>query len=377
VRKNGEVMTFEEVYKEIESKGGIFSDTDVEKSLSLIKKACERGTGVICFGASQIGQKYVEVLRYYGFNDLLFCDNIKTGREGLTSVDILSPGELLPDYKDSAFIISVGDSFYSEIYNQLTGLGISPEKIIPQTAIEALKNSYFKKEHFEGYRWAYDYFTDDVSRKTIISKIDWFLSDKKMEPVIEPNGDYFNPDYVTLTENEVFIDAGGFNGDSAIDFIKTVHNKYNAVYLFECDKSNFKNATDNLRNYKNINLINSALWSEKTKLRFNEGIKRSSSLSTVGNTIVDAVSLDDLFIGKSSDEFPTFIKMDIEGAEKEALLGAETVIKTTKPKLAISAYHKTQDFYVLPQLILKMRSDYTLHLVHDRDNCYETLLFGK
>jgi FkbM family methyltransferase len=369
-------MTFEEIYKEIESKSGIFTDTEVQDCLSLIKEACEPGTGIICFGASQIGQKYIEVLRYYGFYNLLFCDNYQQIRSGLVSVDIISPDKLLPEHKDSAFIISVGDSFYSQIYNQLTGLGISPKKIIPLSSVKVLQNRYFKKEHYDGYKWAYDYFTDDVSRKTIISKIDWFLNDKKMQPLIKPNGDYFNPDYVTLTENEVFVDGGGFNGDTTIEFIKTVHNKYNAVYLFECDKSNFKNATDNLKNDKNINLFNAALWSEKTKLRFDDGLETRSLITPIGNTIVDALSLDYLFNNKPSDEFPTFIKMDIEGAEKEALLGAETVIKAVKPKLAICAYHKTQDFYELPQTILNLRPDYTLHLVHDRNGWYETLLFG-
>jgi len=54
--------------------------------------------------------------------------------------------------------------------------------------------------------------------------------------------------------------------------------------------------------------------------------------------------------------------MDIEGSEKEALMGAANIIKAAKPKLAICAYHKTEDIYELPQTILNIRDDYKLAL---------------
>ena len=61
-------------------------------------------------------------------------------------------------------------------------------------------------------------------------------------------------------------------------------------------------------------------------------------------------------------EAPTFIKMDIEGAEKEALIGAEQIIRCHKPKLAICVYHKPEDIYVLPELINSFREDYRFYL---------------
>ena len=75
-------------------------------------------------------------------------------------------------------------------------------------------------------------------------------------------------------------------------------------------------------------------------------------------------------------EAPTFIKMDIEGAEREALAGVEQLIRSHKPKLAICAYHKVEDIYTLPELIRTFRDDYTFYLRHYSDTIYETVLYA-
>lgn len=75
-------------------------------------------------------------------------------------------------------------------------------------------------------------------------------------------------------------------------------------------------------------------------------------------------------------EAPTFIKMDIEGAEKEALIGAEQIIRCHKPKLAICVYHKPEDIYVLPELINSFREDYRFYLRHYSNTIYETVLYA-
>jgi hypothetical protein len=68
--------------------------------------------------------------------------------------------------------------------------------------------------------------------------------------------------------------------------------------------------------------------------------------------------------------------MDIEGAEKEALLGAKRIIKTVKPKLCVCAYHKPEDIYELPKTILALNHEYKLYLRHYTDVLYETVLYA-
>ena len=72
---------------------------------------------------------------------------------------------------------------------------------------------------------------------------------------------------------------------------------------------------------------------------------------------IDVVSLDDYL----RDKRVTFIKMDIEGAEWDTLLGAEKIIRKNKPRLAISVYHKMGDFIRIPKFLLSIHSDYKIY----------------
>ncbi len=57
-------------------------------------------------------------------------------------------------------------------------------------------------------------------------------------------------------------------------------------------------------------------------------------------------------------------KMDIEGAEGSAIEGSKSIIKNYHPKLAISVYHKKDDFWKIPEQILSIRDDYKIFLRH-------------
>jgi hypothetical protein len=72
----------------------------------------------------------------------------------------------------------------------------------------------------------------------------------------------------------------------------------------------------------------------------------------------------------------TFIKMDIEGAELEALKGARNTICRHRPKLAICVYHRQEDLVTIPQYILSLHEDYRLYLRHYGDFCTETVLYA-
>jgi hypothetical protein len=68
--------------------------------------------------------------------------------------------------------------------------------------------------------------------------------------------------------------------------------------------------------------------------------------------------------------------MDIEGAEKEAIIGAKNIIKQNHPKLAICVYHKPEDIYQLPQLIYEIDSSYKFTLQQYEDGVYDTVLYA-
>lgn len=88
--------------------------------------------------------------------------------------------------------------------------------------------------------------------------------------------------------------------------------------------------------------------------------------------MIETIALDEFI----QDERVTFIKMDIEGAELDALRGAVHIIKTQKPKLAISVYHRWDDIFTIPKLILEIRPDYKLYIRHYSLLANETVLYA-
>lgn len=113
-------------------------------------------------------------------------------------------------------------------------------------------------------------------------------------------------------------------------------------------------------------------WNKKCEIEFIDNLASSSiNLNSKGNKIsVD--TLDNLFINTPI----TFIKMDIEGSEKETLMGAEKLIKKYKPKLAVCVYHKWEDIYEIPQIIKSLVPEYKIHLRHHSASIEETVYYA-
>ena len=85
------------------------------------------------------------------------------------------------------------------------------------------------------------------------------------------------------------------------------------------------------------------------------------------------IRLDEFLKG----ERVTLMKMDIEGAEYDALKGAEYIIKTQKPRLAISIYHDKNHIVDIPALLLSFRSDYKFYIRHYSLLSNETVLYAE
>ena len=69
-------------------------------------------------------------------------------------------------------------------------------------------------------------------------------------------------------------------------------------------------------------------------------------------------SLDSL----CADIIPDYVKYDVEGSEREALMGSKELIKAHAPKLLVSVYHRSEDLFALPTLVKKLNPDYKLYL---------------
>jgi len=221
------------------------------------------------------------------------------------------------------------------------------------------------------YEWVYKMLQDDVSKNQFYNILNFrntydldymrgFEDKEKLQ--------YFEPFLHLKEDGESFVDIGGFDGYTTEEFIKRCPG-YDEVFFFEPEERNMQVAKRHLGQYDNIHYFPLGLSNKKQTLRFSTS-GSSSKISEVGELEINVDRLDDLI-----DRKITFLKMDIEGSEKEAIEGAQRLIKKYHPKLAISVYHQKDDFWKIPALILNIRSDYKLYLRHYTEGISETIMF--
>ena len=144
---------------------------------------------------------------------------------------------------------------------------------------------------------------------------------------------------------------------------------------FEPDENNFRKLSKYIQEKE---IPNAFLWpcgvySSSTQLKFASGYDEASVISDEGVATIQCVSLDEAIPNFS----PTLIKMDIEGAEMEALHGAESIIRKYKPGLAISVYHTASHIWEIPLFIKRLTPDtYRYYLRAHAYNSFEVILYA-
>lgn len=176
-----------------------------------------------------------------------------------------------------------------------------------------------------------------------------------------------------LSEDESFIDCGSFDGDTIREFKIRTSNKYKKIWAFEPDPENFLKLSDYVTGEQDerIKLFQSGAYNEDTTMFFTSNRGTSSALDQIGEESIKVNKIDTLI-----NEPVTFIKMDIEGAEKEALLGAKRIISEYKPKLAICIYHKIEDLWEIPLLMKRLNPDYHIYIRNYEDRTDETVCYA-
>ncbi|SET93908.1 FkbM family methyltransferase [Lacrimispora sphenoides] len=366
---NGNLQTADQAFREFEQKVA--------------------GRPLVLFGAAWIGDFVYERLVSRGIEITCFCDNFVKGVTPAGHTPIITADELIKMYP-TAVVIITNDKACFIIRQQLLDLGFGEDQLLllKQLDHQQLDLQQFSLDqlqpYIDGYERMYDFFTDEISKQIIIARMKSYLFGTSIKKSDSPQ--YFEKGIIQLSEHEVFVDGGFFTGDTAEEFIRQTNGKFNYYYGFEPDILSREKARKNLSQYEcnsNIEVIPRGLHSKQTKLKFASSNGAQASGGTIiedaditGDNVVsvDVTSLDHFFANTS--EVPTFIKMDIEGAEKNALLGAKNVIQTAKPKLAICVYHKPEDLYELTELIHSYNPDYKFVLRHYAHYFWETVLYA-
>jgi len=286
----------------------------------------------------------------------------------------------------------LNDAGFSKIYNFIETIEMFPE-IVSESLTEQEKNYPM---------W---YRSDSISLPSDndFYKLKNLLSDKKSQTILENIKsfrqesifcNYVYPDYNSTQyfpedidlfdgiDNLSFIDCGAYDGNTILDAVSFFSKKdknIESIVAFEPSQTNQKKILDVVNQLKekvNITVFPCPVYSENKIISFNDSDGMVGSISdnckSLSSIKTMSVSIDDTVFGIS----PNYIKMDIEGSEKEAIVGAINTIKTFKPVLAISLYHRPNHLWEIPFLLENIYDGKCrMYLRHYGEMGLETVLY--
>jgi len=297
-------------------------------------------------------------LMYITTNDIKYIIN-----ENLLDADYY---QTLINNIDSPVVVFTSGYFGTMICNTLLSIGVKIKAVCNTFSLE------HKKETFCGinvisidtilkdYDDCYIVLILTGNRLSLKKEIKYLINNGiSIEKMIIPQTrrQYFDFIKHKPHKQEIYIDAGGYYGDTILSFLRWCDNEYKKIYVSEPDLRNYDllNNTINDHHIENVVIHNKGLWSSSTKLNFSA---KDLSVNELGESVMETDTIDNIV----GNDPVTLIKFDIEGSELEALKGAYNTIKTNKPTLAICIYHKPEDIIDIPLYIIKNHNYYNLYI---------------
>jgi FkbM family methyltransferase len=355
------------------------------------RAASLRNRPIVLFGCGSLGRKCLATLRAAGIEPAAFADNNpRLWNSAVEGVLVLGPDEAAKRFAQSAsFVVTIFNPKhrYSATRNQLQHIGCSTvvsfpefarcfaESLLPYYAVDAAHKVIEQQAEIEE---AFALLSDDASRREFVDQIAWRIADLT-EPGQEPvaGEQYFADDLFSPSATEDFIDCGACDGDTLASFLRHYPDGFAGYVAFEPDPQNFSVLSDYVRTLpaelqSRVAIYRSATGARRGTACFAAEGTAASALSPLGKVSVSVVALDE----QLADDTPTFLKMDIEGAEEDTLQGAARLIRRFRPLLAICVYHRQSDLWRLPLLINQICSDYSFHIRRYEEDNWDVVLYA-
>ena len=360
-------------------------ETTIEESLLGSKNICKlkNAERVVIWGTAQAAEITYKVCKIYNIRPEYVVDSFAhEDGELWNGIPLIGEDVLFEMNNDYLVIISCSEKYkihvklqnkniqYIQFDSSLLAMFNYPNDI--RSIMDANIDKIFK---------VYDRLQDKKSKNIYYHAVNYrrnfdYVHIKRLSELRDNNA-YFGNDVISEIDADIVIDCGAYNGDTLIDFNKLTNAKYNTYLALEPTSSHI----DEINKYVNENnLVNKvypieiAVWNKTCELNFMDSRNVDARLDNDGNITVKADKIDNIVKNFSGNV--DFIKMDIEGAEVNALIGAEQTIRTYHPKLAICIYHKISDLWEIPEIIDRYYSGYKFYIRHHSYRVEETVLYA-
>jgi len=357
---------------------------------SSITKWPSAGSGIVIYGAGTCGREVMRVLRENGYRIAAFLD---TQAERLLSVEdvpcLLPESETAQAFARAGIPVVLGvfnfaaDSGAIQLFLERLGFGcvISYydffEAFMDQAASRFwLTSRSFYQKHREDLLAGLRLWSDDFSRKVYVDLIELRLTGNLQllrDP--DPKHQYFPADLPAIPQPIRMVDGGAYVGDTLRSLLD--HNfSFDAVAAFEPDPANYQQlrqfADEHQHQLGTRTLLPCGLGSQTASCAFATGRGGGSVIIPEGSLHIQVVALDDVLPSFN----PTFIKLDIEGAEPAALRGAAGTIRRSQPKLAVCVYHEPDHLWKIPILMRELLPTHLLALRYHQFNGFDVVAYA-
>lgn len=356
-----------------------------------------RGRQLYLYGAGNVGKRLFHNLKANGITVAGFID--RNPAVTLPGIDVpvhLPDDPALATVRDNCTVILSGLfplKACSDIKAKLSALGFRHVHALHEVNFNQVNGGAIREILFDDHYnkldilgkdrhkvdHAFSQLQDESSRRLFLKYLESHLplGFSYMDEPIDIALQYLAHDIPEIKDYSHFVDCGGYDGDTFRQL--TAHGCHiRRLAIFEPQIDMYSKYAATVKEYpsrpEQAFLFPCGVYAETTQLRFATNIDAQSSakVSASGDSIIQCVSLDEALQGFA----PTFIKMDIEGAETAALKGAQGLIETYGPSLAICIYHRLSDLWEIPWLISSMRSDYRYYLRNYNYLGLETVLYA-
>ena len=358
---------------------GFFLDEikyDLWEYLRTVKKK------IVLYGMGDGAEKIKSALDKYEIPvaAVMASDNFVRGQNFL-GYQVKKLSEIEDEYQNDFVILVCFGSRIPEVMEHICEMSEMHELYAPCVPVagDGLFNLEYAKEHSNELKKVYELLADKQSKKVFENVIRYKLSGKLhyLSDAETPSDEKF--DLLNIGIDETYVDLGAYDGDTMIEFLNETSMQFKKLYAMEPDKKNYRKLK------RSLYMIGSALmeayncgaWDEDTTLTFDLRSNRSSRIisENISETPpennsrrfnpsryseVKMMKTDTMLQGVHA----TYIKIDTEGCERQALLGAKNTLSAWKPKLNVALYHRNEDMFALPLLVLELNRKYKLYMRH-------------
>lgn len=331
---------------------------------------------IVLYGMGDGAEKIKNALDAKGIPpvaDIMASDQFVRGQSflGYRVKTLAEIEETYPDYKGFVILVCFGTQI-PEVMEHIKQISEKHELYAPNVPVagEGLFDLDYAREHRDELEKVYDLLADGQSKKVFENVIRYKLSGdlSLLSEVETPSEEKF--DLLNIGTEEIYADLGAYDGDTVIEFLNETSLQFTKIYAMEPDSKNYRKMKRRLYMIGSaiLEAYNCGAWDEDTSVIFDLRSGRSSRAVPDKNAVLNPARFREVKMMKVDTMLRgqpvTYLKMDVEGAEEQALNGARETIANFSPKMNIALYHRNEDMFKIPLLVNSMQKKYKLYMRH-------------